>query len=176
MSTTLEILAPYLPYGIPVWCKELPDNGHYSLIGLAPEFGLQFGDCARIARVTDDSICEWLPVGDLMPVLRSFADLCTPLPDGTVPAEKLFEMAYELSPQMLARCDTKYTASFETAGILSVKRFGFGSWELRFYSDWQFQRMVDGIGRFAHHPVAIIDYLRSNHFAVGLTPDQFIQK
>jgi hypothetical protein len=167
MATTLEILAPYLPYGIaceyPLAGNPYGETMRRTLVGLNSETG--------VASLSNETTI-W--AGACKPVLRPFNQLCTPLEDGTVPAELLFEIAFEhnytaglpigVPNPEYAEC--AFTAQIMAGGMLSVKRFGFGDCELRIYSDWQFARSVDGILRWAHHPSAMVDKLRGWHFAL----------
>ena len=94
MGTTLEILAPYLPYGIEVahagWGRGVlssihagrPSAGTEHLGRLVVDYKTEHGHANKL-----------LSPADVLPVLRSFADLCTPLEDGTVPAVEVAKLA-----------------------------------------------------------------------------------
>lgn len=170
MGTSLEVLAPYLPFGIELAHVEYPNEDlNYQLKSLSvwPEYQIAIGHPAS-------SAFEWIEAKHVLPVLRPFSQLVEPLPDGTIPAELLFEMAFEhnytaglpIGVPNPAYAECEFTAQIMAGGMLSAKRFGFGDCELRIYPDWQFARKVDGILRWAHHPSAIVDKLRSWHFAL----------
>jgi len=96
-GTTLEILAPYLPYGIEVeWegggkkkratVRGIDNVFRHARHRLVPVVHLVHGDQPAGALSP-----EWC-----LPVLRPFSALVTPLEDGTVPARRIAEMALEV--------------------------------------------------------------------------------
>lgn len=89
VGTSLEVLAPYLPYKIEV--ENIRQNGftkqgtRHLLVGL---------DCTDDFPIKAGSMC-YKPEG-VLPVLRDFSQLTVPLPTGEVPARRIAEMALEV--------------------------------------------------------------------------------
>jgi hypothetical protein len=80
MSTTIETLAPYLPYGVEVDTEE----GRMQIAGVWLAGGHEL-TCTDLEFGHDYTYAP----EHVTPVLWDFADLCTPLPDGTVPLIEL---------------------------------------------------------------------------------------
>lgn len=90
-GTTLEVLAPYLPYGIEVEVSdayEMPSMIIRNvLVGIdenegdfpAPLVIANYSKNGRLGKM-------WLPTKWVLPVLKPFSSLTEPLEDGTVPA------------------------------------------------------------------------------------------
>lgn len=167
-GTTLEILAPFLPYGIEVEMLWFPlDEDRHTLRGLDSKTALPvlLGDADQGKR------CG---LGACLPVLRSFADLCTPLPDGTVPAVEVAKMAIG-SPHFVGyeKPNPRFSGDslMVSFGVMSTPCLivGNGKWSMG-WAD------ADGNLNPCLNQLDILDYLRRNHFAVGLSPDQYIKK
>lgn len=162
--TTLEILAPYLPYGIEVEACS-PDGFRALFTGISDAMPNE--NPVHVRTVEDGFIGNscW-PYEDVTPVLFGFADLCTPLADGTVPALKVAELlGYQGwgDPYTL-----KYSPDGGMHGTETIKVYRNGADFSRLFDSWQ----VTG----QHASLKIVDYLRRNHFAVGLEESQFIRK
>lgn len=177
MSTTLEILAPYLPYGIRVASQWTDGSNNTTGVLLGIDMSVESPVIWTAGENAFRSSCA-----NVLPVLRAFADLCTPLEDGTVPAREFAKLClgdevgwkkgyahYQPKDE-----DEEYGDCEET-----VEVGGDDKWEpdnrieVTIYPDWTWY----GHGRNENcAPAAAIDYLRSKHFAVGLEPHQFIRK
>lgn len=97
-GTTLEILAPYLPYGIEVEVKDVRREGHL-VLGTELVRGVLIGitndPLEREGRQKQEVayspyekrwLWRWAYPEMITPVLRPFSALVTPLEDGTIPA------------------------------------------------------------------------------------------
>lgn len=176
MSTTLEILAPYLPYGIEV---EYHGGGTRHLLN-----GLNF-DGNQTWFAATKSFNGWVEFGlpNLLPVLRSFADLCTPLADGTVPAREVGRIVLENKQPFGRTIDFPSNGVFMQSGSARVNAFlvdrdsnNVGAVQLLIDHNYDIE-IEDHSGALRHgNLIAAYDYLRRNHFAVGLTADQYIPK
>lgn len=175
--TTLETLAPYLPYNLPV-----EYTGHAShvfqclLIGLNKSHARLKHLDTSITRVDYSSVA----IEDVRPHLRSFADLCTPLANGMVPAKVLAAMMINpISGQSISR----YELHKQTDGVVVYAYEPVPFQDDRVYAK-AFITEADGLlvhGKRGEcwdvdNLFNAIDYLRRNHFAVGLTADQYIRK
>ena len=168
--TTIEILAPYLPYDVEV---ETP-SGRMKVFAM---------DKWSISATYSKGGTTGFEVGygEILPVLFGFADLCTPLADGTVPA-------VEVAKMMIRRvCCTQQISRYElhpqTDGVVVYAYEPVPFQDERIYAK---AFITDSDGLLVHGkrseswPVEnlfkAIDYLRRNHFAVGLTAEQYIRK
>ena len=157
-GTTLEILAPYLPYGIEL--ETGIDNGlrgRKALHSLTKDGYLEVYNIYGGVQATLFT--------DVLPVLRPFAQLVEPLPDGTVPA---VELAKQLFDDMVGE-GGEISAGFDHFGNVVVTDGPVCV--MCIYPSWLI-RVEEGL--FAGP--AEYDYLRRKHFAVGLQPHQFIEK
>lgn len=105
------------------------------------------------------------------PILRPFEDLVKPLSNGIIPAVEIAKLAFGLRPE---DPQPRMVASKGLPIDLHVKGVGM----MRLYYDFEvacFSEDQEGL-MHTDNQVAIVDYLRSQHFAMGLTPDQFIVK
>jgi len=166
-GTSLEILAPYLPYGIEIQNSQ--------------------GKRSRLIRLdindrAESIVVEAGYVGDpslALPVLRPFSHLCHQLPDGTVPACVLAQLVVAddvlLQDATAVLDDGDYDEDTDTeyapdAIYVSAKdEFTGERVEVTIYSDWSCDQIT-------YAPAAYINYLRSQHFAVGLEPHQYVEK
>lgn len=168
-GTTLEILAPYLPYKVEMAWVEAPNDmlGHgYYLRSLSDFEGHEVAISNRASRESFD----WYPYSMVLPVLRPFSQLCTPLEDGTIPACQLANLIYAGSEDPITDAEFKdVSAGFGHFNELVVTVDGAGI--MCIYSDW----LIDTYGNCMVPPAAY-DYLRSLHFAVNLEPHQYIAK
>lgn len=127
---------------------------------------------------------SWVNPIDLTPCLLAFEDLCTPLADGTVPAIEVARLAMSLGPDAGPfAADYPYTYQFgvrEFTGSGARVRYTHEGTMILIYINTAFRVSIDSQDGGRHDQpdnyVGIINYLRSKHFAVGLTPDQFIRK
>lgn len=179
--STLEILAHYLPYGIRVASQwgDGSDNTTGILLGIATT-------AERPVIWADGKANYTSSYANVLPVLRSFADLCTPLEDGTVPAVEFAKLCLgdEVGwKKEYAHYDPKEEEEEEdydshlSEEVVNVG--GKDEWEpdnrisFTIYPDWTWY----GHGRHENYaPAAAIDYLRSKHFAVGLMAGEYIRK
>lgn len=116
---------------------------------------------------------RWLPVSQLMPYLKSFDQLCTPLPDKTVPAVEVAKIVTTGS------CSTR-TVTFTTTYIGSgwVVDFSNGYF-VRIDDTWD---MIVGLQHAGKQlPVdlknafAAADYLRFLHFALPIAGTPLVE-
>ncbi|MBF9140812.1 hypothetical protein [Hymenobacter properus] len=162
-GTTPEILAPYLPYGIPL---QTPFDNPRTLSGL------QMGDGPCAACKSAEGWESWLGLEYIKPILRSFSQLVEPLADGTVPAVEVAKMA-------LADCFdeldwTKATVDqYHWCAAISVPAQSDVRWVYSCTIDEEWEIKT---GDNLSCSIAIIDYLRRHHFAVGMEPHQYIEK
>ena len=156
-GTTLEILAPYLPYGIDVQIMDAyQPNTRRQLASLF------YDTRAHVHKMsTDGSRIELgnlaIDIDRLLPVLRSFADLCTPLADGTVPTVEI----RKLWGLQAMDGDTEQEYNGMVLRILQGQEIGKYAMSI--------EVTFDDIAN-------ALDYLRRHHFAVGLEPHQYIRK
>lgn len=155
-GTSIAVLAPYLPYGIEMAWVEAP----YDMLGKGHclcSLSSWEGHEVAIGHRAASGMFDWWSYKNVLPVLRSFADLCTPLADGTVPAVQMVAIG---SPHLKA-----ITAAIEGEDEIHVKAGG-GHCARLFKNDFEAGAM--GLNQAT--------YLRSQHFAVGLEPHQYIRK
>ncbi|TGE29776.1 hypothetical protein [Hymenobacter metallicola] len=163
MSTTLEILQAY-----PLGTLEVEVMNRFSGNSFrAWVRGLQVGAVGvEVEKEGANGYTSFHDLEYVTPVLRSFEDLCIPLEDGTVPA---VEVAKIIGPDKYdwarARAESfnghKYIVVFHHNGseLFTLYNDDYGLSECSLH---------DGLRAIA--------YLRSKHFAVNLTPDQYIRK
>lgn len=171
-GTTLAICAPYFAYGLEVQC--LDDNEIYSVLGW--EFD-------ELKLIQPGKVFDGQPTtafNNCLPVLRPFSALCTPLEDGTVPLFEAAKLAIEHEA-----ADLFFRTGYKVKPVTRQAWFGKGGSEIAAYevwgentacsiftlqADWSASCQVPGKVWRA------FDYLRSQHFAVGLEPHQYIAK
>jgi hypothetical protein len=173
-GTTLEILAPYLPYGIEV---ETQRDGRGTLRWLSE-------DAAKVELSRfEPNPMRWRFLLEIKPVLRPFSHLATPLPDGTVPAVEVARLAVGLRlkshrpeqwswSSVQARFYKRHKTNQPYLSIFYPLSSGMMSPILEVTEDWVFTQSND----CGFDAAVLLDYLRSQHFAVGLEPHQFIAK
>lgn len=164
-GTTLEILAPYLPYGIEVEVeyadvppKEVGRLASLSLNG--PSAQVHF----REPRHASGFVSVVCGLHEMKPVLRPFSALPHVLvetPWGATPASVV-----------LARMITNMQVMPE-----HVRLFGDNALSAQEYSSGHFKMFLhaDTVEK-ANLMYPVVEWLRRRHFAVGLAPHQFIEK
>lgn len=165
MGTTIEILAPYLPYSIEVEhnADVFGGRGREVLEGLNAFNGW--------AALSKSGGC---PPKNFLPVLWAFPDLCTPLEDGTTPAIEVAKLAFDLADATQNVRD-KFDAaqvSWQIDGALFIKVGGAG---FRIKPNWNVSFYVNGHHHSPENQAAIIDYLRSKHFATPVNGKPLIE-
>ncbi len=164
-GTSLEVLAPYLPYGIEVeMLTESVANTKGEHAKLA-SLNAHHDHRARVCWA--DGNLGWFPVREMLPILRPFSQLCDPLPDGTVPAVEVAKMWPECGEYNFEGA----TASLENGGKYLLVKHANGATLATLYQDEYWGECV-GLDT----ALAILAYLHSHHFAVGLAPSQFVAK
>ena len=159
--TTLETLAPYLPYGIEVEACS-PDGFRALFTGISDAMPNENPVHVRTVEDGFTGNSCW-PYEDVTPVLFGFADLCTPLADGTVPAVEVAKLNGR--PPLLGEYDLRYNVS--TRGEV-IEVYINGAFRGTLLEEWE------TTGKWA--TLKVVTYLRRNHFAVGLSADQYIRK
>jgi hypothetical protein len=149
-GTSLEVLAPYLPYGIEVENKYA---GRGTLAGLHTK-----GALALYPRVKEPEMSAY---PNLLPVLLPFSALCTPLEDDTVPAVEVAKLASGWRESMGCPEPKVMFSTFGNPVFVQVD-----SEHVRIYESGH----VEYRDSDKHYPVynqaAIVDYFRSKHFAL----------
>jgi hypothetical protein len=141
-GTSPEILQHYLTAGIPIRNTRFNLERKLEINCLHPE-GLLF-----------ESMWKW-EYADCLPVLKPFAALTTPLPDGTVPAVEIIKMwGLYSNPESEARTQEMVLA------ILQGKEIGYYSMS----AEITFDDVANAI-----------DYLRSKHFALPIAGRPLIE-
>ena len=115
---------------------------------------------------------DWLPMRDIIPVLRPFSALCKPLPDGTIPSVEISDII-TCEPKFY---NSNYLSKIVNNGLSLKDSIGI------------YLPSVDGISIISYYdwkvlyeteneliPYKVYDYLYSEHFAVGLKCHQFIE-
>ncbi len=157
MGTTIEILAPYLPYGIEI--QHQGWGGRHVLTGLVTG---EYAEGAAQAKGAGD-----VRLGYVLPVLYDFSDLCTTLPDGTVPAVEVARLALGGEAEDIDWNTVKARPTNEegtqSIDVVSIDGEDDYEWSLVTISN-TFDTDCDG--NFTVNHVAIIDYLRRNLFAL----------
>jgi hypothetical protein len=180
VGTSLEVLAPYLPYGVsvqgPFPGSEYPGTTR-KLLGLSSDEQGGIIETENAAGFKDYSYLHFF-----WPVLRPFSQLCTPLEDGTVPAVEVAKLllndwAKEYSYRIVG--SKSATAQNFTVHVFKWKP-AIGevlAFRLSFLLDWNWLLRVKWEETIHHleNIAQAIDYLRSKHFAVGLAAHQFIE-
>jgi hypothetical protein len=164
-GTTLEVLAPYLPYGVEVEVTADPGNWYG---GRGPLFRLGWPYNEKLSPMAIVSLPQnkaaVVPISHMLPVLKPFNALCHPLPDGTIPAVAL---AYMIFGGMVGDGDEVH-AGFDHFGNVVVAAGAVRVMSIT--PDWLFCP-EDG----NHAGPAEYRKLLEWHFAVGLEPSQFIE-
>jgi hypothetical protein len=182
-GTSLEVLAPYLPYKVEMAWSEAPYDmlgmGYY-LRSLSDFEGHEVAISHRASRESFD----WYSYKSVLPVLRPFSALCTPLEDGTVPAVEVALMCWGIQSKGTRHFSGDYKARSLSGGNLIEVTNHQGTFRASMYHNanesseeyrWSFWRTEEGAAKPAWNQHGVIDYLRSKHFAVGLAPHQFIE-
>ena len=168
MGTMLEILAPYLPYGIEVETG----IGRCRILDVNLRSGTANPISAALAADVENGAwsTEFFGFDHITPVLRSFADLCTPLADGTVAACEVARAVLTTAPRLnWGRVSIDQPGTGEVV-VYVDNHSGVGFQKVSIWpDDWV---ITGGSGS----TLKAYDYLRSKHFAVGLSADQFIRK
>ena len=166
ISRTLEVLAPYLPYGIEVAVDYA--DGHAVERGIL--LGIVLGGRCMKGRSGyvefPDGMSRWVDLTTFRPILRPFSALCDPLPDGTVPAQVVGNLM--LSGRR-DRSDVTYQYIDDDDPTYAYILFSSDSHD-------ELLHLTDFYAANGGITGQICDYLRRNQFAVGLTADQFIAK
>ena len=149
VGTSLEVLQHYLAAGIQV-----------EYVTMHTRYPLRVNELQQSSLFIEQMYA--LPFAELLPVLRPFSALCTPLEDGTVPAIKLGEMIMRrISPAaLIVECKQLLNGDIRLYD-------SEGDGRITISTDWA----LGNCGTFAEY-----DYLRSLHFAVGLKPHQYVEK
>lgn len=187
MGASLEVLAPYLPYGIEVeYVAESDvfscDKGERSRLISLNWFGSLR---ARLQLVNDVRI--WVPVTEVLPVLKPFLALCDPLPDGTVPLIEVAK-AFVYFPGHDDPCAAMpdwTTATAHIRGEVGELREAHVHWVYRemdseetyngcfiINENWAGYELTEEGKEIAGPALHVL--LRRYHFAVGLEPHQYI--
>ena len=167
-GTTLEVLAPYLPHGVELMqiIDGVPTARRWPILT-----ALQWKGSNLLHREPDDSVRlgqheVYSPASQFLPVLRPFSALCDPLPDGTVPAVEVAKIQWPY--YKTTRATTQPDGQIHL-WALSQDDEG-DAYEARFIYLAEKDFLNNSFGWRA------ANYLRSQHFAVGLEPHQFIEK
>lgn len=163
--TSIEILQAY-PLGTVdvVWASN-PLQRLGKVVGLSTS-------CIEVAHAHGSTFYS---PDELLPELHSFDQLCTRLEDGTVPAEVVAKM---LLAQVVDALDWNNVISNEDEDRVEIQVpiAGRYLWLLHIQPDYTITCYnSSGIEKEVTAWKAT-DYLRSKHFAVGLTADQYIRK
>jgi hypothetical protein len=166
MSTTLEILAPYLPYGIEV------------------EVGLDEGECERkqLQSITQDGYPRSRKYGreeaellsDMLPVLYPFSVLGN--------QANVFRTDHAAHAAIM-----ELAAALNGCDVVEIACAGYsaGHGRERIWLEYQnddgdlceAEVWDNGAALDANkEPIQMADWLRKRHFAVGLIADQYIRK
>jgi hypothetical protein len=154
-GTTLEVLAPYLPYGIEIQVKTGWGGGLDVMTGTFAGLNPRERDPVKLEMFNQGGIktffSDW-ELANCLPILRPFSALTTPLPDGSIPA-------VEVAKRMVTRfgretVDWTSATVYWNNGIACVD-FRDGG-ELFIWPD------LRGL------EIEAIDYLRSKHFALSV--------
>lgn len=161
-GTTLEACAPYFLHCLDVLVEDSPE--------LHRVLGWQ-DDELLIAPLSDLSECAAIHPRHCKPVLRPFSQLCEPLSDGTVPLLSIMKLAL---PNAEGWGPIRKTSEGEfyvhaRIGNQHVKCWITDEWDVQLYGWGSYEP-------FVKNQAAILDYLRSQHFAVGLEALQYIAK
>jgi hypothetical protein len=203
-GTTLEVLAPYLPYGIEVEVKDVRREGHLVLgteLVRGVLIGITTDPLEREGRQKQEVaysphekrwLWRWAYPDMITPILRPFSQLCDPLPDGTVALWELgrliiqeaigsdyFDLSSEIGRVLPEAGDWQLTwwpqnKRRDNTGTGRLIIGNHGSM-LRFRLQTQERNGWTDWGVVALSGIAI-DYLRRHHFAIGLAAHQYIAK
>lgn len=110
----------------------------------------------------------------LTPILRPFSALASPLEDGTVPAKEIAKLAWGLTGSTATIIDKAVVGYHHDHIRIETERGMFLTYIFR--EDWGVARTAADRNDRPLNQHRILDYLRSQHFAVGLEPGQFIPK
>jgi hypothetical protein len=108
---------------------------------------------------------QWVSVDELLPVLRSFEDLVTPLYTGEVPAIEVAKIILGFDdPETWNLTTVEYDEL-----LLAHTVAADGLILTRIYNDWLVET------RDVMTPVEVYDYLRSNHFALPVNGKPLVE-
>lgn len=152
-GTSLEVLAPYLPYGIEVETGMGPSR--IISVDLLRD-GPEVETCTTEDWVNGEiNGTDYYHFSQITPILRPFEALVQPLKDGTVPLYEYVRFMWPKETTMRHRAYGDYIEVHGSTALYLAKR-----------EDFEAGRM-HGLGTA---------YLRRHHFAVGLQPHQYIAK
>lgn len=157
MATTIEVLAAYYAHELTV---QHQNGQHYTLIGLE-------GDKTAVVSQGYGHGKSRVAPTSLTPCLLPFEELCTPLEDRTVPAVEVAKIQWPTRKPVKA---TWHKEGLELHIWVEVPAESGGRLMRFVYlyaSDLQSSLCFSW---------KAAEYLRRHHFAVGLTPEQFIRK
>jgi hypothetical protein len=156
VGTSLEVLAPYLPYGIALQTPLQPAR---------TLSGLHGGDEPSASCKTADGWESSIGLEYIKPVLRDFSQLTVPLPTGEVPAAIEFVRSFVTDQHGMdwsaAHIDKVYEDGDIMVSIPDRHPHRYDHYYI-LHSDWS------GL------PLEAYAWLVKNHFAVGLKPEQYI--
>lgn len=172
--TSIEILAPYLPYGIEVEAEVVKDleKRRAVLVGITHDLEDREPNerPVSVSLLQERSRWRWFPYSQVTPILRSFEDLVKPLEDGTVPAKELLLI---IDKDRWAHLFKSYIKRLFVDGDSLMMEVDGAAYERESYTKLACLRShIWGDDMKA----TAADYLRSKHFAVGLQPHQYIKK
>jgi hypothetical protein len=174
-GTTLEVLAPYLPYNIEVEVTANPGNW-YGGRGLLFRLGWPYNEHLHPMSIVSlpKNKAAVVPISHMLPILRPFSALSEPMGDGSI-------AAVEIAKLVLA---SQYNFDLYEWEGATVYPFGDGIQvnvtgecdyaDVNISPDWTVEHGGGDMG--AIPLIAIVNYLRRHHFAVGLEPHQYIAK
>lgn len=153
-GTTLAILAPYAAYKLRI---ETPIGVH-----VLTEMSFPENELYALRTIGEQRYGSWFDPSNVLPVLFAFEDLCTPLADGTIPAVEVAKIQWPTYYTTRAEVHKPGEIHLWAAEGPSEKRFVY-----LYESDLVYTLCFSW---------KAADYLRSQHFAVGLQPHQYIRK
>ncbi len=112
---------------------------------------------------------RWMTPSYVIPYLRTYEQLITKLPDGTVPAVEVAKLAFGLRPD---EDDAYVFANSSASPIIVVVPSAYG--QVRIYPDYDLLVLGNDTEKVyqVENQVAIIDYLRGLHFALPVNGRQ----
>ena len=170
MGTTIQILAPLLTYELEVEVSASPGYC-FGGRGIVRKLGWGTGNDGKPGNPALELAIVCLPQNNgacvslthMLPVLYAFADL----------PSVMIETNWGIRPAsvVLARMITNLQVMPE-----NVRLFG-GSLTSQNYPGGPFREFINArTVESANLMYSVVEWLRSNHFAVGLTPGQYIRK
>lgn len=161
-GTSLEVLKQYV-------FSKVDGFTEIEMLG-SKERGRLFGVSSSHAYVAFGNDFQRVSFRNLLPILRPFSALCTPLEGGKVPAVALANII--LFPF------NGWVATEVNENVIEVGFPGFSRMVVRHMIDgeWAIDVWSGTVHQIPGNMCAAYDYLRSRHFAVNLEPHQFIAK